>query len=108
MNGYGEFIWKEGKKYFGYFDNDQKFGFGIYYWPNEKFYIGFWKDGKQNGIGKSIKGNYFKYGIWKNGKKDKLFKDENEFKMALEKREEKYLKFFKMDIVEIKNFFEII
>ena len=47
MNGYGEFYWKDGKKYFGFYDNDKKNGFGIFYWPKEKFYIGFWKDGKQ-------------------------------------------------------------
>ena len=108
MNGYGEFYWIDGKKYFGFFYSDKKSGFGIYFWPKEKFYIGFWKEGKQNGIGKYIKGNFIKYGIWKNGKKDKYFEDEKEFEIALENKEEKFIKFFKMDIVEIKNFFEII
>ena len=36
------------------------------------------------------------------------FEDEKEFEIALENKEEKFIKFFKMDIVEIKNFFEII
>jgi len=37
MDGYGEFIWKDGKKYVGYYKNDKKHGFGIYYWesPNK-------------------------------------------------------------------------
>ena len=31
MNGYGEFFWKDGKKYFGYYNNDKKNGFGIFF-----------------------------------------------------------------------------
>ena len=107
MNGYGEFYWKDGKKYFGYYNNDKKNGFGIFFWPNEKFYIGFWKEGKQNGIAKFIKGNIVKFGIWKDGKKDRCFNNENEFYMEMRNNEQKFIKFFKMTIGEIKNFFEI-
>ena len=107
MNGYGEFYWKDGKKYFGFYDNDKKNGFGIFYWPKEKFYIGFWKDGKQNGIAKFIKGNNIKYGIWVNGKKEKCFDNVNEFENVMENKEKQFIRFFKMDIGDIKNFFEI-
>ena len=69
MHGYGEFLWNEGKKFYGFYKNDKKDGFGIYYWPNNKFYIGFWKYGKQNGIGKYIKDNSVKYGDGKMVKK---------------------------------------
>ena len=30
MNGYGEFSWKNGKKYLGYYKNDLKEGFGVF------------------------------------------------------------------------------
>lgn len=38
----------------------------IDYWPNNRFFVGFWKEGKQNGVGKYIKGEDVKYGVWKN------------------------------------------
>jgi len=53
MHGYGEFHWKDGRIYSGYYVQDKKEGFGIYYWEKDnKAYVGFWKDGKQNGVGK--------------------------------------------------------
>ena len=44
MNGYGEFSWKNGKKYFGFYKNDIKEDFGIYIYEQKPFqaYIGFW------------------------------------------------------------------
>ena len=107
MNGYGEFIWKEGKKYFGYYKKDKKNGFGVFYWPNEKFFCGFWKDGKQNGIGKYSKGNIVKYGVWKHGKKELWFEDENEFERNLDEREKKFLGIMKFDIWDVKKFMNI-
>ena len=107
MHGYGEFVWKEGKKYYGFYKNDKKNGFGIYYWPNEKYYVGFWKDGKQNGLGKYIKGNNIRYGVWKDGKKESWFGNENEFFNNLDGNFEKFKFMFRMEIGEIKNFMEI-
>jgi hypothetical protein len=108
MNGFGKFIWKEGKKYYGFYQFDKKNGFGIYFWPNDKFFIGFWKDGKQNGYGKYVKGNVIKFGLWNYGKKEKNF-DEEEFFINVDKsvNEKKYIYYYKMDINEIKNFMEI-
>ena len=55
MNGYGEFLWQDGKRYRGFYINDKKEGFGIYYWPDPvRIYIGFWKNGKQDGLGKYL------------------------------------------------------
>ena len=46
MHGYGEFLWKDGNKYFGHYVSDKKEGFGVFFWPGIiKFYIGFWKNG---------------------------------------------------------------
>ena len=69
MNGYGEFFWIDGKKYFGLYKEDKREGFGLHYQPNKYIFAGFWKDGQKNGLGKYIKGKSVKYGIWKNGKK---------------------------------------
>ena len=109
MNGFGKFIWKEGKKYYGFYQFDKKNGFGIYFWPSDKFFIGFWKDGKQNGFGKYVKGNNVKFGLWNNGKKEKNFADEDEFFLGVDKsiNEKKFIYYYKMDINEIKNFMEI-
>lgn len=74
MNGYGEFLWKDGKKYFGYYLNDKKDGFGIHFWTSpDRLYLGFWKDGKQHGVGKYVKNNVVKYGQWLNGERIRFF-----------------------------------
>jgi hypothetical protein len=92
MHGYGEFSWKDRRKYCGFYNNDKKNGFGIHYWPNgEKYYVGFWKDGKQHGPGKYIKGNDMKYGVWNDGKKERWFENENEFINSLNENELKFM-----------------
>ena len=107
MNGYGEFLWNEGKKFCGFYQNDKKDGFGIYFWPNNKFYIGFWKEGKQNGSGKYIKDNDIKYGKWKDGNKEKEFLTEEEFVENFSSFESKYIQIFQWDKEKIKNFIKI-
>ena len=107
INGYGEFTWVEGKKYYGFYIKDKKDGFGIYYWPGGKFFVGFWKEGKQHGIGKSIKGNQIKYCRWKNGKKDKMYMNEDQFFNCFEPEEEKFSEYFQWDINRIKEYMEI-
>ena len=73
MNGYGEFSWKNGKKYFGFYKNNIKEDFGIYIYEQKPFqaYIGFWFEGKMDGIGMVIKGK----SVMVYGKKDKENKD---------------------------------
>ena len=46
MNGFGIFIWPDGKKYEGGFVNDKKEGKGIHHWPDGRRYEGEWKEGK--------------------------------------------------------------
>ena len=107
MYGYGEYYYKDGKKYFGYYKMDKKDGFGVFYWPSNKYYIGFWREGKQNGMAKFIKGNHSRYGIWIEGKKEKWFNNEEEFINNLDPYDEKYLPIFKWNINKINEFFEI-
>ena len=107
MNGYGEFIWADGKKFFGFYKNDKKEGFGIYYWPNNRFFVGFWKEGKQNGVGKFIKDDIYKYGVWKNGTREKWFDSEEDFINFMEPKEEKFIFAFKNDIKKLKKFMDL-
>ena len=105
MHGYGEFSWKDGKKYVGFYKNDKKDGFGIYYWeaPN-KIYIGFWKNGKQDGIGKYITEDKIIIGLWKDGEKVKLFDDFAEVRNYMTEDQKKFLYLFRYDKFKIKRF----
>ena len=108
MDGYGEFFWKEGKKFCGFYKDDKKNGFGIYFCPNNIFYIGFWNNGKQNGIGKYIKDNIIKYGKWKDGQKENEIFTEEEFINCFNSYEAKYIKIFQWDKERIKRFMKIV
>lgn len=107
MNGFGEFHWKN-KLYIGEYSNDKKEGFGIYFWYDPpKAYIGMWKGGKQNGIGKLMTSKQGKFGIWKNGERQVWLSREDisrEENMAMIKDNLKYLKYFEMDINELRSF----
>ena len=91
----------------GFYKNDKKDGFGIYYWPNNRFFIGFWKAGKQNGVGKYIKGDAVKFGIWKDGKREKWFDNEDEFCNYSNPRDEKYSSFFQWNKNQISKYLEL-
>jgi hypothetical protein len=107
MNGLGEFCWKDGKKYFGFYRNDRKEGFGIYSWKEpKKIFIGFWADGKQNGVGKYMDCQRIKFGIWENGKKLKWFSDESEIYPFLDEEKERFQDFFKFGFDEMSCFIE--
>ena len=69
LDGFGEFLWSEGKKYWGYYKNDKKDGFGIFFWDlqniryfieklsifkNINVYGGFWEEEDMNGVGLKI------------------------------------------------------
>ena len=105
MDGYGEFYWTEGKKYCGFYKEDQREGFGLYYLLDNSFYVGFWKDGLRNGMGKYIKGKSVKYGVWKNGKKEKWFNNEEDFNDNLESESvnELFKDIFQWPIKKIKE-----
>jgi hypothetical protein len=105
MHGYGEFRWKDGKRYLGYYTHDKKEGFGIYYWasPN-RVYIGFWKAGKQDGVGKYINPKTVRFGVWKNGEREKWFSSEKEAMEHLENSQLKFKNLFKYDLKDITMF----
>lgn len=46
MDGEGEFLFADGRKYKGQYQNNVKHGYGIFEWPNGKKYEGHWLNGK--------------------------------------------------------------
>jgi hypothetical protein len=106
MHGYGEFFWKDGKRYVGYYENDKKDGFGIYYWasPQSRVYIGFWKNGKQDGVGKYINQKSVRYGLWMKGERHKWFDTEKEAMDSLPNHQQKFKNLFKYGLEDIVNF----
>jgi hypothetical protein len=109
LNGYGEFRWKDGRKYMGEFINNEREGFGIHKWPNTmKAYIGFWKGNKQHGIGCAINGKIIKYGFWENGDRLRWFDSEHEaYQNIQHKRHLPFRKFFRKSYEEVMEFLEI-
>ena len=106
MNGYGEFHWKDGKFYIGYFENNKKTGFGIYVWSNPvKLFIGYWKNGKQHGVGKYISNKSVKYGLWNEGEREIWFEKIEEFKKQTKVQITN--RFFYLTNKEIANFIGI-
>jgi hypothetical protein len=108
MHGYGEFYWNDGKKYFGYYEEDKKHGFGVFIWnsqPKLKCYIGFWEDGKQNGIGLMMNNKILKYGLWKDGERTMWFQGVWEMKKYSKAHKLKYLKLFEKEIPELIQIF---
>jgi len=105
MHGYGEFKWKDGKKYVGLYVHDKKEGFGVYYWasPN-RVYVGFWKGGKQDGVGKYINPKVVRYGLWKYGEREKWFSSEEEAMEYLGHSQNNYKEIFRYDLNEITNY----
>mmetsp|Transcript_1127 Transcript_1127/g.1136 ORF Transcript_1127/g.1136 Transcript_1127/m.1136 type:complete len:89 (-) Transcript_1127:31-297(-) len=83
MHGFGTFLWSDGRKYEGDYENDIKHGHGVFTWPDGKVYDGEWKNGKQEGEGKLTFPNQRKgkmetrHGIWKNGVRTAWIKEKN-------------------------------
>jgi hypothetical protein len=44
-NGKGTYIWKNGSKYTGNFENDYRHGYGEMYWQDGRVYKGKWLNG---------------------------------------------------------------
>jgi hypothetical protein len=78
MEGYGTYVWNDGRKYEGCYKDDKKHGFGIYAWADGRCYEGFWFRGKQHGIGTYLvpKEGKKKYGLWEDGKRIEWFSEE--------------------------------
>jgi hypothetical protein len=103
MHGYGEFFWKDGKKYAGYYEKDKKEGFGIYLWtvPEKRVYIGFWKNGKQEGVGKYINNKTVRYGLWSRGERTKWYESDQEALDSIHKNQRKYMCYMKYDLHDL-------
>ena len=105
MNGFGEFRWKDGKKYFGSYKEDKKEGFGIYFWrePQIKVYIGFWKNGKHDGIGKYLTKDKARIGLWNKGEKVKWLVDHAEALKYFKGENTNYFQYFTCTFDEIQR-----
>ena len=71
------------------------------------YFIGYWKKGKLDGVVKCLIGKDHNYGIWNKGKKERVIKDEKEFKKIKDFNIEKYSILFKFNIKMIKDLMEI-
>ena len=79
MNGFGLFLWRDGRFYKGEYLEDKKHNYGIYYSHGNKKYEGFWYNGNQSKLGKlTKKDGSFNIGIWKDGNLDNRFNSETE------------------------------
>jgi hypothetical protein len=105
LNGYGEIRWKDGKKYIGFFLNNEKDGFGVQILPNPvRSYVGFWKGNKQHGIGFVINDKLHKFGLWEDGNRVKWYQNHHEARRNISKEHEfffkKYMKHSREDAME--------
>ena len=77
MEGFGIYIWNDGRKYEGQYKDDKKHGYGLYIWADGRRYEGYWWKGKQHGIGTYFvpKDEKVKYGLWEDGKRIEWFND---------------------------------
>lgn len=73
MDGHGESVWPNGRRYKGQYVKDRQEGFGIYHWDDGRVYCGYWEKNLQNGKGimKMCEDGQWKEikGIWKEGVK---------------------------------------
>lgn len=86
MSGFGIYTWPGGRKYVGFYANDEKQGYGMYYWNDGRIFEGWWAHNKQCGPGKYITPNGknklmqliepTKFGLWENGKRIVWFTEE--------------------------------
>ena len=85
MNGFGFFIWPDGRIYEGEWFRNKKSGHGKYFWPNGQVYEGDFRDDQCNGVGTLFypDGKRFQ-GNWKEGEKhgpgEVIFPDGSNYK----------------------------
>ena len=105
MHGYGEFYWRDGKKYKGFYKNDKKEGFGVYFWaePN-RIYVGFWKNGKQEGLGRYLSSKHAKWGKWKEGERVAWFNSKEDALENCNMDVSSLEKFFQMDLKQCLSY----
>ena len=54
MHGHGIYLYADGIRYDGDYQNDKKEGYGSYLWTDGRRYDGWWHKGKQHGLGTYI------------------------------------------------------
>ena len=107
--GFGIYLTKEAI-YIGNYYNDKRNGFGIYYWRKKDHgFTGFWKDGKQQGFGKYMTSERFKYGIWNFGNNKNIriewFKSrEYAYKFLKRNYLDNYIYFFLLNFQQLKDY----
>ena len=78
MEGCGVYYWADGRRYEGQYHNDKKCGFGLYYWTDGRKYEGWWLKGKQHGLGTYLDPGKekVKFGLWEGGKRIRWFDEQ--------------------------------
>lgn len=67
LNGYGVYTFKEGSVYSGMFTNGQREGFGRLEWKSGDVYLGVWEGGRRSGFGKMMfRNGTVQEGEWQN------------------------------------------
>ena len=128
MDGFGEFFWKDDKRYIGNYKNDKRNGFGIFIFKSNNIknsisvceienindnninsisaYIGFWKNGNMDGFGMKVSTAGIKYGIWENGTQRKNLESNFALKTCIKWIDKKYYKLFLANQLDILKFVE--
>ena len=77
MQGHGIYLYSDGVRYDGQYNDDKKDGYGIYLWTDGRRYEGWWYKGKQHGLGVYIDTvkSTLKFGLWEHGKRMRWFDD---------------------------------
>ena len=52
--GIGQYLWKDGSKYYGEWKNNSMCGYGIFYFNDNRIYRGEWDNNMMNGFGEYI------------------------------------------------------
>lgn len=104
FDGYGEYSWKDGRIYKGFFKEDKQNGIGLFKYANQdKFYLGFFSNNIKEGIGCIIQKNIVKYGLWSSGQKKKSYTNKSEALRFVSKEQAAFIKFFIDSKLTLKN-----
>lgn len=84
MNGFGVFLWKDGRSYKGEYRDDKKHNFGMYCGNEGKRYEGNWEQGSQKKLGRyTKKDGSFKLGYWEENQLVNSITNESEIAQKL-------------------------
>lgn len=100
MHGSGVYIWEDGRRYQGQYENDKKSGLGAYMWTDGRVYYGMWRNGQQHGEGTTVMPNMnMKKSLWEAGKEKAVLElseaerqEIADFVQSMQTDQQKYLK----------------